>query len=248
TQVAELVTAALVAATLLILAPVVSLLPKAALAAVVVVTSLPLIKPEDFQAIARVRRTELWWALAALAGVVFLGTLDGILVAVAISVGTLFYQANHPPLYALGRKPGTSVFRPLTGEHPEDETIPGLLIVRTEGRLTFASAPRLREGAWDLVEEARPGVLLVDCGAIPDFEYTALRALIGFEEKLREQGITLWLAGLNPEALRVVRRSPLGETLGDGRMFYNLRNAVEAYEGVTAPVAGTREAAQGDEC
>jgi MFS superfamily sulfate permease-like transporter len=195
----------------------------------VVVTSFPLIKPEDFRAIARVRHTELWWAFAALAGVVFLGTLDGILVAVAISVGTLFYQANHPPLYALGRKPGTSIFQPLTGEHPEDETIPGLLILRTEGRLNFASAPRLREGTWALIDEAKPRVLLVDCSAIPDFEYTALQTMMGFEEKLGERGIDLWLAALNPEALRVVRRSPLGEALGGERMFHNLEEAVSAF-------------------
>jgi SulP family sulfate permease len=52
----------------------------------------------------------------------------------------------------------------------------------------------------------------------------------GFEEKLRERGITLWLAGLNPEPLEVIRRSPLGDTLGEKRMFYNLQMAVEAYE------------------
>jgi SulP family sulfate permease len=62
------------------------------------------------------------------------------------------------------------------------------------------------------------------------FRYTALRALIGVEEKLRERGVTLWLAALNPEALKVVERSPLGQTLGRERMFFNLREAVKAYE------------------
>ena len=74
-----------------------------------------------------------------------LGTLEGILVAIAISVLTLVYQANHPLVYTLGRKPGTDVFRPRSVEHPGDESIPGLLIVRTEGRMTFASVPRVRE-------------------------------------------------------------------------------------------------------
>ena len=230
TQAAALVTVLLVATTLLVLAPVFSLLPQAVLAAIVVTTSLSLLGTKDFRAISRVRLTELLWALAASAGVIILGTLEGILVAVAISVMTLFYEANHPPLYALGRKPGTGVFRPLTGEHPGDEVIPGLLIVRTEGRMTFASAPRVRERLWKLIDEVRPQVLLLECSAIPDFEYTALRALMGLEEKLGERGIALWLATLNPEALRVVRRSPLGEILGPDRMFHNLREAVDAYE------------------
>jgi hypothetical protein len=50
------------------------------------------------------------------------------------------------------------------------------------------------------------------------------------EEKLREGGITLWLAALNPEPLKVIRRSPLGQTLGQERMFFNLEEAVETYK------------------
>ena len=65
--------------------------------------------------------------------------------------------------------------------------------------------------------------------AVPDIEYTALKMLVEFEEKLREGNITLWLAALNPEALIVIERSPLGKTLGRERMFYNLQQAVEAY-------------------
>jgi MFS superfamily sulfate permease-like transporter len=230
TQVSELVTVGIVVATLFFLAPLISLLPQATLAAVVIVTTLPLLSTADFRAIRRVRRTEFRWALAACAGVVLLGTLNGILVAVAISVLTLIYQANHPLVYAMGRKPGTEVFRPLTGEHPQDETIPGLLIVRTEGRMTFASAPQVSELLWALLGEAHPKVVILECSAIPDFEYTALKSLIEGEEKLRERGIELWLTTLNPEALKVVKSSSLGKALGNGRMFFNLREAVKAYE------------------
>ena len=103
TQVAELMTVVIVVATLLFLSPLISLLPQATLAAVVVVTSAPLLSTTDFRSILAVRRTEFVWALAAFAGVVLLGTLQGILVAIAISVLTLFYEANHPLVYSLGR-------------------------------------------------------------------------------------------------------------------------------------------------
>lgn len=229
-QVAELVTAAVVVATLLVLAPLVSLLPLAALAAIVVVTSLPLLNPADFRAILRIRRTEFAWALAACVGVVFLGTLQGILIAVAISVLTLLYQGTHPPVYAVGRKPGTDIFRPQTGEHPEDETVPGLLILRTEGRMNFASAPQVGERMWALVREKQPRVVVLECSAMPDIEYTALRAMAAAEKKLRGEGISLWVSALNPEALKVVERSPLGQALGHERMFFNLREAVRAFE------------------
>jgi SulP family sulfate permease len=229
-QMAELVTVAVVLASLLFLSPLISLLPLAALAAVVIVTTLPLIDPADFRSILRIRRTEFVWALIACAGVVLLGTLAGILVAVAISVLTLFYQATNPLVYAVGRKPGTEIYRPLTGEHPEDETLPGLLILRTEGRLNFASAPQVGERMWPMVRESRPRVVILECSAIPDIEYTALRELAAAEEKLRAEGITLWLSALNPEAFKVVERSPLGKALGHERMFFNLREAVKAYE------------------
>jgi len=85
------------------------------------------------------------------------------------------------------------------------------------------------ERFWELIHEAKPRVLIVDCSAIPDFEYTALKLLIEAEEKLREEGVTLWLAALNPRACEVVKRSPLFGTLGFGRMFINLEQTVESY-------------------
>jgi len=241
TQIAELVTVAVVVATLLFLAPIISLMPQATLAVVLVVTTAGLLDPKDFRAILRVRRMEFWWALAALAGVVLLGTLNGILVAVAISLLILFYQANHPPVYAMRRKPGTDVYRPASSEHPDDEKFEGLLIVRTEGRMTFASAPRLGNRLWELIDEARPRVLVFDFSAVPDIEYTALRMLTEFERKLGERGIKLWLSALNPGALEAVRRSPLGESLGRQRMFFNLEQAVEAYLSSGRDSAGQSE-------
>lgn len=193
-------------------------------------TTVGLLNPRDFRAILRIRRTEFWWSVIAFAGVVVFGTLQGILVALGVSVMTLMYAANRPPVYALGRKPGTDVFRALSDEHPGDETFPGLLIVRTEGGMTFASTPRLGESFGELIREAQPRVLVLDCSAVPDIEYTALKILIDAEEKLRDAGITLWLAALNPRALEVVKRSPLFATLGYERMFFNVEQAAERYQ------------------
>jgi SulP family sulfate permease len=230
TQVSSLVTVSVVVATLLFLSPLVGLLPQATLAAIVVVTTLPLLSVAEFRSILAIRRTEFIWALITCAGVVLIGTLEGILVAIAISMITLIYQANHPLVYIVKRKAGTDIFRPHSADHPSDETLPGLLIARTEGRMTFASAPHVRERLAALIEEVRPRVLILDCSAIPDFEYTALCTLIRAEEKMREGGISLWLSALNPLALDIVRRSPLGAALGTERMFINLHDAVQAYE------------------
>ena len=230
TQVAELVTAAAALATLLLLAPLIALMPQAALAAVVVVYSLGLIKPGEFLAIRRVRRIEFRWALIALVGVMILGTLKGILFAVIVSVFALAQQAYSPPVYALGRKRGTNVYRARSNEHPDDETWPGLLILRTEGRAFFANAQQIGEKMWPLVEQAKPSVVVIDCSALFDIEYTALKMFTEGEERLRADGIELWLAALNPTVLEVVKNSRLGEVLGEQRMFFNVQTAVERYQ------------------
>ena len=228
-QVAGLVTAAAAVATLVLLAPLMGLMPQATLAAVVIVYSIGLIQPAEFRDILRIRRMEFLWALAALAGVVLLGTLKGIVVAIILSLGALAYQSAHPRVYVLGRKPGTDVFRPRSDEHPEDESFPGLLLVRPEGRIFFANAQRIGDQLWPLVDAAEPRVLAIDFSAVPDIEYSALKMLMEGEERLRERGALLWLVALNPEVLGMVQRSPLGGTLGRERMLFNLPAAVERY-------------------
>ncbi|MFN2185941.1 MAG: SulP family inorganic anion transporter, partial [Anaerolineae bacterium] len=228
-QLAEAVTAGVVVLTLLFLAPLLSLMPEATLGALVLLAAAGLINVGEFWAIGRIRRHELAWAIITFAGVVVLGTLEGILVAVIISMLDIIFQANHPPVYVLGRKPGTDVFRPLQ-DHPGDETFPGLLLIRTEWRIYFANAPRVREKALALLEREQPRVIVLDCSAIPDIEYTALTHLTSLEEKLREAGVILWLAALNPEPLRIVQRSSLGEALGHERMFFTLEQAVETFQ------------------
>jgi sulfate permease, SulP family len=235
TQLAELVTAAATLLTMLLLAGVIGRMPHAALAAVVIVYSIGLIKPADFRAILTIRRTEFIWAVAALAGVVLLGTMQGILVAIVVSLVALAHQATDPPVYVLGRKPGTNVFRPRSSEHPEDETFPGLLMLRLEGRVFFANAARIGEKMRPLVDEAKPTVVALDLSGVPDLEYTALQMLIEAEKRNRERGISLWLVGLNPGVLDVIQRSSLGPTLGRDRMHFNIEVAVARHLRAPSP-------------
>jgi MFS superfamily sulfate permease-like transporter len=206
-------------------------MPQAALAAVVVATTAGLFKPSEFAEIRQVRRMEFWWALTAMVGVVLLGTLDGILVAVALSVAVLFYQANRPPVYVVGHRRGTSSFEPLSAsrKHDELQTWPGLLVVRIEGRVHFANAHRIGDRLWSLVHEARPRVVLLDMSAVTDLEYTALKALTAADEKLASTGTSLWLASLTPGVRDVIERAPLGRVLGSDRIFASLSHAVQAY-------------------
>jgi MFS superfamily sulfate permease-like transporter len=213
-----------------LLAPLVGMMPQATLAAVVVVYSLGLIKPAEFRSILRVRRMEFFWALAAFGGVMLLGTLKGILIAIILSLMALAHQVADPPLHVLGRKRGTNVFRSRSKEHPEDESFPGLLLVRPEGRVFFANAERIGQKIQALAAEAKPSVVVIDMSSVFDLEYTALRMLTEGERRNRERGVELWLTGLTPDVLAMVQRAPLGLILGRERMLFNLEVAVERYQ------------------
>lgn len=230
-QMAQWVNAVVVLLTLLLLSGVISLLPQAALAALILMAAVSMIKPEDFRAIARIRRTELMWAFTTLAGVILIGTLQGILIAVAISILTLFYQANRPPVYAIAYNREKAIFR-RAGEHEGDETFPGLLMLRMEGRLMFANVANVAEKVQAVVAETQPPpqVIVLECSGIPDIEYTALVMLTESEENLRARGISLWLAAVNPDLLKTIERSPLGAALGHERMFFNLHKVLEAWQ------------------
>jgi MFS superfamily sulfate permease-like transporter len=229
-QISGLVTAAVIMATLLFLAPLFGMMPNATLAVVVIIASVGLVSPVEFRAIHTIRTMESHWALIAAFGVMVLGTLKGLLVAVLVSMVSLIVRANTHPIHVLGRKPGTNVFRPLSPEHPEDETYPGVLLLRPEGAIFFANAPRLGQKIRALIAEFTPRVLVLDLSAVPDMEYTALMMLTDGEEQIREAGTMIALVAMNPYVLEVIRRSPLWERLGHERMFFTLDQAVEWFQ------------------
>jgi len=241
-QKASLVTAGTALATMLFLAPVLGLMPNATLAAVVIVYSVGLIQPSEFRAIRGVRSMEFRWALIACVGVLVFGTLKGIVVAIIVSMIGLASQTAHPRVSVIGRKRGADVLRPLSPEHPDDETFEGLLIVRPEGRLFFVNAQYVAERIDALVRQHKPRVLVVDMSRVPDIEYSALQALMDGEKRATERGAIVWLVGLNPSVLEVVRHAGLDQRLGRERMLFNAREAIERYQALGAADCETSSA------
>jgi len=229
TQFAEVVTAAMTLVTIFFLAPLIATMPQSALAAMVIVYSFRLIKPIEFRDILSIRWTEFSWAIVAFAGVVLAGTLQGIVVAIIVSLVTLAHQVANPPVYVLRRKPGTNVFRPESPEHPEDETFPGLLLLRPEGPIFFANAAHIAHQIEPLIRRTRPTVIAVDASGVLDMEYTALKMFAQLAHTQSQHGVQLWLIGMNPRVLAIVQRSPLGQMLRREGMFFNLEIAVACY-------------------
>jgi anti-anti-sigma factor len=234
-QKASLVTAGVALATMLLFAPILGLMPNATLAAVVIVYSIGLIEPAEFRAILRVRSMEFRWALIAAAGVLVFGTLRGIVVAIIVSMIALASQTANPRVHVIGRKRGTDELRPLSPEHPDDETVEGLLIVRPEGRLFFVNAQNVTEQIRALLAQYTPRVVALDLSRVPDIEYSALQALMEGEKRATESGVVFWLVGLNPGVRETVRNAGLFERLGTERMPFNARAALKQYEAMQPP-------------
>ncbi len=233
-QKASLVTATTAAATMLLLAPLLGLLPNATLAAIVIVYSVGLIQPAEFFTILKIRKMEFFWALIACLGVLIFGTLQGIVVAIIVSLIGLSSQTTNPPVYVIGRKRGADVLRPLTSEHPDDETIDGLLIVRPEGRIYFVNVDNVADKINALIDQYQPKVVALDMSRVPDIEYSALQRLMESDQRIAERGVTLWLTALNPSVLRAVRHSGLAGRLTGERLLFNARSAIRRFQALQA--------------
>ena len=229
TQVSGLVTAGAVALALTLLAPLFDLMPEATLGAVVFVAAIGLVQVERFRGIAAVRRRDAVLAVVALVSVLFIGALQGIFVSVILSLTALLYEANHPQVYVLGRKRGTNDFRVLE-HHPDDETFPGLLIVRVMGRVYFANADRIADHILRVVDRSSEPVrvLLLDASGIPDMEYSALETLAAFKRQLDQRGVTLWIAGLASTPREMLRKRLLDPQL-EKQGFPSVEDAVAGY-------------------
>ncbi len=142
---ASLTTGFTVLLTLLVLAPLFSDLPKPVLAAVITeAVVMGMMDLPEIKRLARVQRFDFWVAIAALLGTLVFGVLTGVLIGVALSILWLISVATRPHIPVLGRQAGTQAFRELS-EHPEDEQFPGVVVLRMDGGMFFATADALED-------------------------------------------------------------------------------------------------------
>ncbi len=229
TQVASLVSGGLVLATLLVLAPLFSDLPKAVLGAVIIdAVVFGMIDVAELRRLYRVTRFDFWVAAAAIIGVLSVGVLAGVVVGVVLSLGWLVYVATRPPMPLLGRQPGTQVFRDLDG-NPADETFPGVAVLRMDGGLFFATAEPLEERVRELAQEDpdRRGLVL-DLEGVNFIDSQGAAKVTEIHELTEADGVTLRLAGVRPQVLAILEADGLIDRIGADHVHGNVHLAVEA--------------------
>jgi SulP family sulfate permease len=206
TQLSGVFVAVLTVITLLFLTGLFENLPEATLAAIVIAA---LIEVVDFDALAdlyrlytrrlgriygHAARADFIAAVAAMLGVLFFDTLPGLFIGIGVSLLLLLYRASKPYVAELGRVPGATDQFADRDRHPENTTVPGVVVVRVESGLFFANADAVKTTLR--AAAARPGTkaLVVDAGAMPFVDVTAIRMLDELAESLADSGVTLAMA------------------------------------------------------
>ena len=229
TPVASLTTGALVLLTLLVLAPVFSSLPKPVLAALIIdAVVFGMIDLPELRRLHRVARVDFWIATAAIVGVLSAGVLAGVVIGVVLSLVWLIHVATSPKIPLLSRQPGTEVFRD-AGEHPDDETFDGVIILRLDFGLSFATAEALEERIRELIEaERRPHAVVLDFAGV-DFIDSQGSEKLGEIRRLTEASdATLRVARVKPQVRAMLAADGVIDQIGQDQVYGNVYEAVEA--------------------
>lgn len=228
TPVASLTTGLLVILTLLILAPVFSYLPKAVLAAVIIdAVVFGMINVKEMRRLRRVKRADFWIAIAAILGVLSAGVLAGVLIGILLSLGWLVFVSADPNIAVLGRQPGTQAFRSID-DFPDSETYPGLLVLRFDSGLFFASADslgdRLRELSLD--PDQKLDTVVIDFEGINFIDSQGSHKVREIMEAAEVYGAELRLASVKGKVLALLRRDGVIDALGEDHVYGNVYESV----------------------
>jgi SulP family sulfate permease len=242
TQMASVVTGLTVVATLLVLAPLFSALPKPELAAIIIdAVVFGMMDVPEMRRLWRVKRIDFWIAVAAIVGVLSVGVLAGVVVGMALSVGWLVYVNTLPAMTELGRERGTSTFRPLA-DGSDTVTYRGVLIVRFDGSLTFVTSEGLTEGIRQRCLSAAEPVteVVLDFAGVNFVDSQGANQLRLLVEVAARNGTSFRFARVRPDVLAVLRADGFVSHVGEGRFHGNLDEAVAALApaGATPPAPG----------
>jgi SulP family sulfate permease len=229
TGLASLTSGVIVLLTLLVLAPLFSDLPKAVLGAVIIeAVVLGMMDVPEMRRLARVQRFDFWIAVAAIAATLVVGVLAGVMVGIGLSLLWLISVATRPPMPLLGRDPATQVFRELD-EHPQDESLPGVVVLRLDGGLFFATSDALEDRIREVALSAPDvGGIVLDCEGMDFIDSQGSAKLREILELTERAGVTLRLARVKPAVRELLRRDNVLDRVGDHRIHGTIPQAVEA--------------------
>ncbi len=233
TQLSGLVTAGLVAITLLFLAPLFASLPNAVLGVLVILSVVSLLDVQRLLAIYRARRADFLLAITALAGVLLSDVLTGLLIAVLLALVQVLYRASRPYLAQLGEIPGSPGAYGDLARAPNNQQVPGLLILRLDAPLYYFNANQATKQIRDLVAGSKDTVraVLLDLGATADLDITSADALQELMRDMREENIRVMFVHLRGGVRERLARMGKMADFGAANVYPSIDVAVRDFKG-----------------
>ena len=231
TQMASLVHAGFIILTLMFLLPLFTNLAHAALAAIVIHAMIGLFKPGFLIDLWKRSRLEFTVAAAAYLGVMAIGVLAGIGLGVVLALLLLIYHATVPPTAELGRLPNGEGFRSLN-QHPDLETIKGLLIYRFSAGLFYANANYFVSSLKKKISESNDEIhsVLVDASTINLIDSTSIEKLVELEDSLKKEDISLYFSHVNDRVKETMTKEGFVDKLGEDHFFEILPDGIANYQ------------------
>jgi len=245
TPLALVLASAAIALCLLFLTGMLANLPSVVLAAIVLVAVKGLVDVGEMRRVWRASRLEFAVSAVAFAAVLLLGILKGVMVAVVVSLLLLIRRAARPHVAVLGRIPGTRIYSDRE-RNPDNEAVPGVLVVRVEAALLYFNVEHVRESVWAAVRAGGGPTRLVvlDLSASPTVDLAGARVLAALAAGLAEAGAALRLVGAHAEVRDLLRGEGLEARVGPIDRRLSVADVIEAFprappEGIAgAPGAG----------
>jgi len=235
TQVTGLVAAAAIAVVLLFLTEPLRYIPIAGLGAVLIMASLSLLDLQTLRQFYRLNRFEFTLSLLATIGVIWVGAIHAIGVAVVLALLHFIRLTARPRAEILGEVEGLPGFHSVA-RHPTVQCDPGLLLFRFNAPLVFFNAPHFKQKAQAAIDAAGPDLkwFVLDALPVTQVDVTAYCVLDDLAQTLRARGAELMLAGRMTEVIELRKSLGIGEGSILARYFPTLEQAVLAYRATLA--------------
>ena len=205
-------------------------LPEATLGAIVVVAVAHMVKVKELRHLYRVRRVDFALAMVALLAVLTVEILQALLLAVVISLFALVWHASKPMVAVLGRVPNSVDFSDIR-RHPENRTIPGLLVVRPESGLFFANAAGVKDAITREIGATSAPVraVVIDMGAASDLDAPSADMLIALHKQLGQQDVRVILTRMATPVCEILERADANGEIGEGDIHHSPLDALRDY-------------------
>lgn len=231
TQVAQLVAAAGLLIFLLFLTPLIALLPKVALGAILIVTAVGMLEIASLRSLYKVDRNEFSIAMTVTLVILIAGVVTGIIAGLLVSLIAVLLEISRPRDAVLRRLVSDGKFHDCL-EEDEAQDVPGVMVYRLYAPLIFANARHVVERIRQLVDaaDAKLEWLIIDAQAITDMDVTAAQRFAELHRELSEQGVQIKIADAPRPFREELAKVGLSDTMGRQQFYVSVKKAVEAFE------------------